>query len=76
MSSNGKYKYDNANNNNIVKKSGSDDMRAFYDFCMDFMAEDRLLDIEFNEMDNLLEWCEEPDLLKMAIIDIKNRKKG
>jgi len=70
--------YDNRNtqSKSIIKKSGIDDMRAFFDFCMDFMADERTIDtgVDYADIDILLEWVEDPELLKMAIINIKNKK--
>ncbi|MGC8926287.1 MAG: hypothetical protein ACP5QK_00010 [Myxococcota bacterium] len=67
--------YNNGNNNkNIVLKSGSDEMRAFYDFCIDFMVDENIFEEEFCKTDGLLNWLEEPEIFKMAIADIKNRK--
>ena len=74
--------YNNGNNKSdkskgsIVVKSDSDEMRAFYDFCMDFLIDDNLSERPFFNIENdLLSWCEEPEMMKMALFDIKNRKK-
>ncbi|MCX7959446.1 MAG: hypothetical protein N3B13_10400 [Deltaproteobacteria bacterium] len=57
--------------NKLVVKSGSDDMRAFYDFCIDFMMEDNIVIEGYDRTDELLSWCEDPEMIKMALIDIK-----
>ncbi len=63
------------NNNKMVLKTGSDDMRAFYDFCMDFMTENHFAEMESERTCELLSWCEDPDMIRMAIMDIKYRDK-
>lgn len=65
---------DNNKKSKIIIKSGSDDMRAFFDFCMDFMAEDELFEEDFNRTDELLNWCEDPEMVKIALIEFKNNK--
>lgn len=70
----GNSKNDN-NNRKIVVKSGSDDMRAFFDFCMDFMA-DEALGKGFNPLDEFGGLCEDPELIRLVMLDIKyNRKR-
>lgn len=66
--------HDNNKKGKIIIKSGSDDMRAFFDFCMDFMAEDELFEEDFNRTDELLNWCEDPEMVKIALIEFKNSK--
>ncbi|MCX7943387.1 MAG: hypothetical protein N2746_02625 [Deltaproteobacteria bacterium] len=68
---NDKYNKDNK----IVLKSGSDDMRAFYDFCIDYLSEENLKDLELYCPAELLSWCEDPEMVKMAIISIRNNNK-
>ncbi len=73
--------HNNGNNNNkstkgsMVLKLGSDNMRAFYDFCMDFMVEEEFPEEILVRTDDLLNWCEDPDMVKMALFDMKKRRK-
>lgn len=70
--------YNNGKNDKpkpLVVKAASDDMRAFYDFCIDFMVEDGLSEEISIETDNLLNWCEEPEMVKLALLEMKNKRK-
>ncbi len=63
----------NANNNDIILKNYADEMRAFYDFYIDFVVDNGGVNF-FNEYLNITNWCEDPELVNMAIIDIKINK--
>lgn len=63
------------NNNKMVMKESSDEMRAFYDFYVDFLGEKGYVETFLDGSIEITTWCEEPELICMAMIDAKNRKK-
>lgn len=60
----------------IVVKSGSDDMRAFYDFCIDFIMEEGINTPNLRDTDELLNWCKDPEIIKFALLYTKYMDKG
>lgn len=64
------------NNNKIIVKESSDEMRAFYDFYVDFLGEKGCIETSLDGSTiEIATWCEEPELICMAMISAKNHKK-